>query len=225
MTNPCQQDAGFTLLELLVVTTLSALLMTLVAVGLRYAGDVRSRLHLADDRMVEADAARHVIAQAIAGAYPAFSSAAYSDRRIAFDGKADELSLTGPLPEAIEHDFIGRERFFVATVAGTSALVMAWQLDLPAAASGDSLPEHQVTLLRDVRRLTLRYFGIGPDDKQSSWHDTWSDARRLPELVSVHLDRNGDGLPTPVDLFVEPRIAVNSQCRYDPSETTCLRVQ
>ena len=221
----CKQDAGFTLLELLVVTTLSALLMTLVAGGLRYAGDVRSRLRLVDDRIVEAASARRIIAQVIANAYPAFSSVTYSDRRIAFDGQAEELSLTGRLPEAIQDDFVGRERFFIATIDGVSALVMAWGLDLPSASTGDALPEHQVTLLRDVKRLALRYFGTLPGDTQPSWHDTWSNVTRLPDLVSVHLDRTGERLPEPVDLFVAPRTALNAQCHYDPTETTCLRVQ
>ena len=93
-------QAGFTLLELLVVTMLSALVLMTVTEGLRYAGSVRSRLHAAAERHDEVFAARRMIIRVVAGALPVFRSAVYSDRRLAFEGLPDSLTVVGWLPDA-----------------------------------------------------------------------------------------------------------------------------
>ena len=203
---------------------LSALLMAMVAEGLRYSGDVRTRVYRVDSQTVETMAARRVLEQVIGAAYPAFISTDYSNRALTFNGGPAEISLTARLPDAIEQDLMAEQQFYVARAGKTTALFWAWRLDLPSALTGDPLPKHRVELLGDVRGLSLTYFGIISGEDKPAWHNAWSHTSTLPELVRVHVDRTISELPRLSDIYVQPRISTNSECRYDPTTIKCLRL-
>ena len=57
------------------------------------------------------------------------------------------------------------------------------------------------------------------------WQSQWSGRERLPDLVRVHLERDGPSSPDWPDLLVEPRAAMNSACLFDPATLACRRIR
>jgi general secretion pathway protein J len=106
------EEAGFTLVELLVALILVAFMATLVFGGLRLAVRVWAKTHESIADAADIWAVENVLRRTIAEAYPAFASSRPSDRTIAFEGGADKLSLLAPLPRAIAPGITARMRFF-----------------------------------------------------------------------------------------------------------------
>jgi general secretion pathway protein J len=218
--------AGFTLLELLVVTGLLALLSVLVFGGVRFGS--LSWAHAERRRLDTADmtAVMSVLREAIDRAYPEFATRALNDRTVAFEGSPDVLALIAPLPAAIEAGVLARETFFVAPdTAGRPALFMGWRLDLPAADDGTLPPEHRVMLIDHVRHVMFRYFGPVTPGRPVDWLDRWSGRDRLPDLVRVHIERDGPASQPWPDLIAEPKATTNVACVYDTVSPQCRRIQ
>jgi len=217
--------AGFTLVELLIALTLLGLLTTLIFGGLRLAARAWAKV---DDRAAEAGdlwAVEDVLRHAITAAYPAFASADLTDRTIAFDGDSDTLALLAPLPQAIGAGIMAQMRFFLAGDERSRALVMGWRLDLPSADTGAPLPESRVKLLGHVRSIQFEYFGAAAEGGEPTWQGQWSGRDRLPDLVRIHLERDRPSLPDLPDLLVEPKVAMNNACLYDPVTFGCRRIR
>lgn len=220
-----ERAAGFTLVELLIALTLLGLLTTLIFGGLRLGARAWAKV---DDRATEAAdqwAVEDVLRRAVTAAYPAFVSADPSDRTIAFDGSADALALLAPLPQAIGSGVTAQMRFLLDGNGRSRSLVLGWRLDLPAAVNGAPLPESQVKLLDHVYSLRFEYFGPAPGGGASVWQSAWSGRSRLPDLVRIHLERDGASPTDWPDLLVEPRAAMNSACLYDPTTFGCRRIR
>jgi general secretion pathway protein J len=215
---------GFTLVELLIALTLIGLLTTLIFSGLRLAAQAWSRV---DDRAGNAAdlwAVADVLRQAISAADPAYASADPSDRSIAFEGEADSLLLSAPLPRAIGAGVPAQLRFSVDAAGDRPpALVMAWRLDLPAASGDGPLPANRLILLDHVRAIRFAYFGPGPSGGAPFWQREWTSRSRLPGLVRIEIERDRPGLPDWPPFTVEPMAAANSACRYDAVTLGCSR--
>jgi general secretion pathway protein J len=226
MTPNGHAEAGFTLLELLVVTVLLALLSALVFGGLRFGS--LSWTHAERRRLNTADmvAVISVLRDAISHAYPEFATSRITDSTVVFDGDPDTLTLVTPLPAAIEAGVLARETFFVAPdIAGHPALFMTWRLDLPASDDSPLPPERRVMLADHVNRVVFQYFGLVASDQPARWIDRWSGRDRLPELVRVHIERDrAVSRPWP-DLIAEPKATTNVACFYDPVYPQCRRLQ
>ena len=99
-------------------------------------------------------------------------------------------------------------------------LVMGWRLDLPAA-SGEPLPESRVRLLDRVRVIRFDYFGPAEAGGEPLWQRHWSGRSRLPDLVRVHIERDGPSGRGWPDVIAEPRAAVNLGCFDDAVAVGC----
>jgi general secretion pathway protein J len=223
--NHHDDDAGFTLVELLIALTLVGLLATLVFGGVRLAARAWGRT---DDRVAEAAdrwAVANVLRDAITGAYPAFASPDPRDRTIAFDGEAISLTLLAPLPQAIAAGVTAEMRFYLAGEGASKTLVLGWRLDLPSAQNGGALPENRVALLDRVRRIDFAYFGADRPDDAPAWHQSWSEHTALPQLVRIDLERSDPALPAWPTLVAAPRATINTGCIFDPLTAGCRRVR
>ncbi len=214
---------GFTLLELLVALAVLGLLMTSTFGGLRFASRAWSKVAARSDATDDL-AARNLLRGTIAQAYPGFVAADLTDRTVAFDGAVDGLAFLAPLPEAIAAGVGARLHFFAAPRGEARALFMAWHFDLPAAGTGEALPDQQVMLLDRVRSVRFDYYGASEESGGAAWQASWSGQQRLPELVRVHVDFADQAHPAWPDLVVGPRPTASPACLYDPVGTLCRRV-
>jgi len=218
-------DAGFTLVEILVVVALIGLLSSLIFGGIGFGAKAWTKVERRTIESSDIGAVQGVLRRTIAAAFPAFASSDPTDRSIAFDGEGASLGLVAPLPAAIEAGVLARERFFVAQNGGARALFMRWRLDLPSSDEGTPLPEETVLLLDHVRSARFAYFGAQDDMQDSMWQESWTGRLSLPQMVRIRIERDDPRLPPWPDLVSQPRATTNPVCVYDPVDTGCRRIR
>lgn len=212
-------EAGFTLLELLVAMTLLGLLMVLIFGGLRFGARVweRSAVHTSgtDDVRI----AQTLIRREIEGAYPYLLAGNGIQPHIDFEGSAEGLTFLAPLPNAVLPAGRARVKLFAVTDGGSSRLVVQMRPEL--AAGDDEKTSEEDTLLAGLSAVRFSYFGSERPGEAPSWHDSWYGAMRLPALVRFEVTfAKGDTRLWP-ELVVAPRIAADVGCVYDPLTKFC----
>jgi len=178
-------EAGFTLIELLIALALMAVIASLLVNAIASA---RHSLNVVDRRVMQASvpAVQSVLRQLLvaARANPDGSQRADPDR--AFIGDANGLRFVSSfVPQG---QYGGLWRYEIALDANerageSSAVVLIQQLVRPVSAA--ATPPVRTVVLKEVRALSLRYFGAEDKDSVPHWQDAWRHPTRLPRLVSV----------------------------------------
>jgi general secretion pathway protein J len=216
MTRRHRNEAGFTLIEVLIGITLLAMLGALIADGMRLGGRAWASAERQTDSSDEMVLLQNMFRRTIVRATPAFSSADPRDMTVAFAGDPDALTLTAPQPGT---QFAGpwvRERFYVAPHGRTRALFVAWQSYATAVTGPFVLLDH-------VASVRFAYFGPGGAGGASDWQSNWRDRTSLPDLVRVAIARDDPKLRAWPDLVVGTRMTANAGCMFDPFRIDCQR--
>jgi general secretion pathway protein J len=182
-------EAGFTLLEMLIVLALLAVIASLLVEAI-----ASTRLALqASDRQVShgaVPAAQAVLRRLIAEVRPGPDASQRLDLDRAFIGGRDRVSFVSSF--VAQGQFGGLWRYDLAldpdgVSAAPGALVIAQRLLRPATANtpGGPPPSTRSVLLKGVQDVRLRYFGVLEGDRAPQWHDSWQHPSRLPLLISV----------------------------------------
>jgi prepilin-type N-terminal cleavage/methylation domain-containing protein len=183
-----RRDDGFTLLETLVSIMLLALVVAFLP-GLLRLGTraMQSRTEL--DAISAAGPARQFIAQQLSGATAVLQRRSGGRLQLAFDGRRDELGFVAPASLGAQQT--GMQDYRIALVTGGDGAAGTPQRSLSVAmrpfALQGSTPATSSVLLRDVTALSFRYFGRRSGDDGARWHDEWSGASALPQLVEMQL--------------------------------------
>jgi len=227
--NPKDRDqAGMTLVEVLVAVALMAMLAVLIANGTRLTGRIWSMAELQASDVDDIDTVEGLLRRTIARARPSFASADPGDTTIALAGEPDRLTLVAPRSGVAGGGEWVRQVLFVAPHEGSNALILAWQAD----ASGAEAAVSQAVLLDRVASVRFDYFGPpAQGDGPAAWSDTWQDRTSLPELVRVALEREGAGSGAGTvsgprawpPLVVQTRVNANAGCLFEPGQTGCRR--
>jgi general secretion pathway protein J len=138
---------------------------------------------------------------------------------IDFEGTPDSIGFLAPAPAAIGGASYARYAVSVSRFGGDARLLLKAGLDLATRADPTTVVDE--VLLSGVNGVEFSYYGVTGADKSAEWHDRWSGELRLPQLVRVHVrfpDRDTRVWPT---LIIALRIAVDTQCIYDPSTKQC----
>ncbi|GAN67283.1 hypothetical protein AOR01nite_20190 [Acetobacter orleanensis] len=150
-------QAGFTLLEILVVTALLGLLFLMLSGGVTFGLRGWVRQHAAQERIVERTEVDAALRKLLGAVLPDEANVT---------GAQDRLALTTltRLPDGMEHEVgigLGVDR--------ARRLVLRWQIH-PQLGCAPEGPQHEEVLAQDVSALFLRYWGGSP----ASWHTTWT---------------------------------------------------
>jgi len=197
MNRPAQR--GFTLIELLVGLTLLGFIMIAVTGGLRIGLIGAERV---TERAAETDVMRGVHAflrDRLQAARPVRWRLEDGRNVVAFDGRQDRLSFVTDMPNY--PDTGGLTKLTLRHRDGT--LVLARELT-EGRTPGFEDPTATDVIAPGISALRFAYYGVSGGRGAPSWHDVWSDTRRLPVLIRVEIDPAG-GRPWP-PIVVAPRL-------------------
>ena len=181
-------EAGFTLLEMLVVVVVLGFLM----IGLTHGVSTGLTLWEAQSRRIgetaELDAASRILRTLLSGIVPP-ASAAFSpvpNSATEFRGNGDSVAFIGDLPTGL-----GTTRRANITLAlRQGRLVLRWtprRHELSAVAPPEPA---EIELVRQVEHLDLAYWGAPAPDQPAGWQGKW-EGSTLPDLIRVRLGLAG----------------------------------
>ena len=178
-------EAGFTLIELLIAL---ALLTVIASLLVNAVGSARQALNVVDRRVTQASvpAVQSVLRRLLVEARANSNATQRADPDRAFIGELNKLSFVSSfVPQG---QYGGLWRYQIALDASerageSSALVLTQQLVRPAPSAAG--PPLRTVVLKEVRALSVRYFGAEDNDSAPQWQDAWRHPSRLPRLVSV----------------------------------------
>lgn len=178
---------GFTLLELLVAITIFSLVIAVLFSGYRlgvrsWERGERTQAAVAELRLAGAFVRRHA-----SQAFPL----AISERRawrLWFRGEPERLVFITTMPA-----YLGQGGMYEMTLAIDASdedrtLTVARRLLHPDVERGSpGVDDQPRPLAVGLERATFDYFGVSTDQSIASWHRSWVDQQRLPELVRLRL--------------------------------------
>lgn len=233
-----QRHAGFTLVEVLVGTTIFAMMLALLTSALfSMTRSVRS----GEARLTEVDDARLVrtfLRRQLSQAFP-LTERVEEEQRALFAGLPDELRFVGHLPAhrgggglqflELRTSLRAAERHRAGARAARSERAEpdsrdfvlnyrnAWP-DVPFDTHVDDTVWDGEVLVEDVRRVRYRYFGNADDESVAEWRHTWTGADRLPMLIELKIEMSdGRGWP-PIVAAVRSRSAIAQAQLFRPGE-------
>jgi general secretion pathway protein J len=199
----CAQQAGFTLLEVLVALTVLGFLF----IGLNQGTRTGFALWNSQTRRIseteELDATARVTRALLTG-IPILPGAARDavPQAIAITGEADRLAFVGDLPTG----FGTTRRADITLVLSTGRFVLSWSPHRHERAGAPPIAPTETELIRGVDRLDLAYFGAASPEAPPEWHAQWA-GPGLPLLIRVRLSfPKGDGRRWP-DLIAAPQLS------------------
>jgi len=209
---PPSDDAGFTLLELLVAMVVLSLLSLVMMGSLRFSARVWERTQVASDEADAVSAAQEFLRRQLAAAYPQWQRGGSDAAHILFDGGQQALGFLASPPAQFGP---GSDLRLTLQLSQSGALEVVWQADRSAD------PPKTTVLLSGISSVDFSYYGLPFGGTIPKWSDSWSNRARLPDLVRIRVAfAPGDRRVWP-ELVVHPQISVDAGCIYEPLTRTC----
>jgi prepilin-type N-terminal cleavage/methylation domain-containing protein len=198
-----QRQCGFTLLEMLLAIGLLVLLAGLAYGTLRIGvrGWEASDTHAQSND--ELRVAWPFLHQTLEDAQPL----ADDEGQALFSGTGDSLRWAAELPAHLASGGPLRLRLRIDDAAGGRwpSLRLSYRDLLSPDDDGAEGDRRSATLVEQLARLQIRYFGAPPQGGDLTWQDDWQSRNALPQLVRIDITpANAEPWPS---LFAHPRLA------------------
>jgi prepilin-type N-terminal cleavage/methylation domain-containing protein len=217
------QEAGFSLIELLVSLALLGMVAAILASGLslgqgswrrseekaqasRTMFDAQTALRRLIENMqpLRSGSQRSGSQGLRSQASGSQASGSQDSRAIEFRGSADELDGIVPLPPHIGLGGLYRLHLFRNRSARRLDLSLHAYEPRSEAASGVD-ETGLTTLASEIDSLELRYFGKAKGEETPNWRNEWQDQEELPSLISIKVKGEKIGVVWP-ELLIAPRV-------------------
>ena len=198
-----KNQAGYSLVELMIVLALIGLITLAIASGLRLGARAweRTEREVAATEMARGG---HALLTTLLGhIYP---RGAADSGQVAFEGAGDRMSFLA--------DAHGLTRFALSLKSERNGL----SLVLTEHPEQGAAIERQEVLFSGAERIEFAYAGI--DAGAVAWSDAWSAKPGIPALIRIRV-KFPPGAGRWPDLIVRPRIDRAANCIYDPVSFQC----
>jgi general secretion pathway protein J len=199
-----KRSRGFTLIEVLLATTLLAAGLALAFATLRAATTVANRGEALAQRSEHMRAVEGFLRHRLAAAQPiAFALDQDSGLASRFTGDETHMRFVADLP-----DYLGRGGPYLHELAierdGNGVrLTLALTMVLAGEAVDEPQPRPPEVLADDLSAAGFRYRALDADNRLGEWSDTWQTGEALPLRVEITL-RGSDGRDWPPLLVALP---------------------
>jgi len=197
-------DAGYTLLELMIALTLLGFLSLLLFGGLKLGTRVWERSENVSANGNRIRSVQQLLSDQIRQIYPMLRADAHLD----FDGDDSSLRF---LTTASDNGGLKR----VTILNKGDAMLSEVSDDEFARATAPAKP-----LLGAITSLRFAYYGARKGNEQARWHANWRDQTRLPNLIRVSATLRDHALTFP-SLIVAPRLDADQSCTLDALTNNC----
>jgi len=211
-------EAGFTLVELLVALALFSLLAILLFDNVHFGLQAWQRGGAHAEDLEHELASQDLLRRMIGNIYPMLGADGAVQPRLDFEGGREAISFLGSAP--IVTGGGGRFRFKVSAEQrqGRTDLVMS---SSPELGDPDRSMATKTTLLTDIEGIEFGYLGETKTPQGVPWQDSWIGRSELPRLVRIRVGfHSGDARAWP-ELLIAPRIRADVSCVYDPVTLRC----
>jgi general secretion pathway protein J len=228
-------ESGFTLLELLIATTLLAFLSLLLFGGLRFGTRVWEKTETATNGTNRVRAAQLVLSEELAQIYPFYAGDTATMKHVDFAGEDQRVTFFAPsktLPGSMDLVTIQGVR-----EKGGVSVVIASKPEL----EGTRGVASHYTLIRGLKWFQISYYGP-PSPATSSqapttakaglganaaaaakppaqWTSIWEGQQKVPQLIRIRAAM-ADKSQWP-DVVASPRIEVDESCVLDQLTKYC----
>lgn len=175
-------EAGFTLLELLVVITILGLILVALSGGVRFAGQAWQAQETRSVRQGDIDAVENLLRELVSTG-------------TAFQGGSGSLRFVTRLPDALARGGL----YDVDLHSAGDRLVLSWRPHFKGPMQGADTDEAE--LIKDLADFNVAYFTTA-----GGWQPALQDKAKPPQLIRLALRLNGGRSGT--SLVVAPMIEV-----------------
>ncbi len=190
-------DAGFTLVELLVVLTLLGFLVAVTFGTVRFGTRAMDRVAASADGHQDIEGVHRFLRRLLSETGEALD-ADEADGRAPLSGDGAQLSVLAPMPRHLAASGRAHVDIKVRQTDRGVALDAVWQPAFPRASI--EIQTVTTTLAVTLATAEFTYFGDPTGTGMSTWHSTWMAPARLPKLVRIAIVA-ADARPWP-DLVV-----------------------
>lgn len=229
-------EAGFTLLELLIATTVVAFLSLLLFGGLQFGTRVWEKSETSTTEANRVRAAQLALSEEIKNIYPFFAGDTDAAKHVDFSGEDKRMTFFAPSQSVPG----GMDLVTVQALPGKNGItvVVARKVELEGATATTS----HYTLISGLKWFQISYFGSPSPEGSTTqshvtnkaglgagaaaaaaaapqWTSVWQGQMRLPLLIRVRAaPARKSAWP---DLVVAPQIEVDESCTLDQTSNYC----
>ncbi|MGJ5180689.1 PulJ/GspJ family protein [Bradyrhizobium oligotrophicum] len=211
-----RDEAGFTLVEVLVALALFSLLAVVLFDGVKFGLQAWRGGSARTEAFQRELAARDVLRRLIGNLYPMMLGEGAAQRRIDLDGQAESLEFLSDAPAVSG----GAGRFRFKLLAERQRDRVDLVLQSRAELAVDQAPERTL-LVSNIDRVEFGYAPRGTASGEAEFSTSWQQQIEPPGVIRLRVVmRPGDGRSWP-ELVIAPRLQADVACVYDALTMRC----